>query len=82
MGPVIGRVTSTSAMILMECDGSGLINCTLTDRLTGDRHIVSTKLHPYHPHGCITRTLNPGRIYDLKLEVRTQNLMHIPSSSV
>ena len=38
VGPIIGKVTSTSAVVLLEVDGQAVISCILVDVLSGEEH--------------------------------------------
>ncbi len=65
LGPVVGRVTSTSAIVLLEVEKPGLVTCVLTDVLTRKKFTFMQPLRPRRPHAFTCTGLVPERRYHI-----------------
>jgi hypothetical protein len=70
MGPVVGRVTPHSAVILLEVDVRCQVRCVLVDVTTNERHEVAKDVVPYVPATFLMDGLRPDRRYAVYIEVR------------
>ncbi|CAN0336330.1 unnamed protein product, partial [Hapterophycus canaliculatus] len=68
LGPVVGRVTQRSAVILLEVGCSAAVGCVLTDGVTGGRHRQVRLLYPGQPHAFFFETLQENRPYGISLD--------------
>ncbi len=39
LGPIVGKVTSTTAVIMLEVDVRARVRCVLTNSFTGERYV-------------------------------------------
>ncbi|CAM9913381.1 unnamed protein product, partial [Choristocarpus tenellus] len=68
LGPIVGRVTRGTAVVLVELAGEAALGCVLTDSLTGAQHRQVRILQPARPHAFYFDTLETHRHYTIKLE--------------
>jgi hypothetical protein len=69
LGPVVGRVTMHSALILCEVDARCRLKCVLVDVLLQERVVVEHDCAPNVPKPFLMENLRPGRRYLIFLEV-------------
>ena len=67
LGPVIGKVTETTAIIMIEMDCDAKISCTLTDIFSGRQHSASVEASGRRPCTLQFSGLDPGRRYRISL---------------
>ena len=67
LGPVIGKVTDTSAIVMIEVDCDARISCTLTDIFSGQQHSASVQARKGRPSAFQFTTLDPGKRYRISL---------------
>ncbi|CAM9127741.1 unnamed protein product, partial [Choristocarpus tenellus] len=67
VGPVVGRVGPTSAVVLMEVDRRGHVEVVLVDTLTARAHKVRKRLPGQCPRTFEFKHLAPGRRYLIRL---------------
>ena len=70
LGPVIGKVSATSAVVMLEVATRGLVRCVLTDSLTLEQHAVVRVMPARRPATFVFTTLLPGRRYEVSVGVR------------
>ncbi|CAM9540719.1 unnamed protein product, partial [Phaeothamnion confervicola] len=63
VGPVIGRVSRTTAAILVEVDQPADVTVVVTDVLGLQRHKAALKLQRRHPRAFLFGNLRPGLRY-------------------
>lgn len=68
VGPVIGTVTATSAVVLVEVDSSAPVAAVLTDTLSGAQVRQLRLLPKSRPYAFGFEGLEPARHYSLRLE--------------
>eukprot|EP00752_Nemacystus_decipiens_P010481 g9338.t1 len=68
LGPVVGRVTQRSAVVLVEVGSTAAVGCALTDGVTGRQHRQVRLLSPGHPYAFFFETLEEGRHYTIFLD--------------
>ncbi|CAM9897439.1 unnamed protein product, partial [Ectocarpus sp. 12 AP-2014] len=68
LGPVVGRVTQRSAVVLVEVGSTAAVGCVLTDGATGWQHKQVRLLYPRQPHAFFFDTLEESRHYSIFLE--------------
>jgi hypothetical protein len=68
VGPVIGTVTATSAVVLVEVDSSAPVAVVLTDTLSGAQVRQLRLLPKSRPYAFGFEGLEPARHYSLRLE--------------
>ena len=67
LGPVIGRVTATSATILLESSDGGHVEMLCIDQITGVEYSCSCLMQPHRPSVFTFDNLVPERPYDVVL---------------
>ncbi|CAM9986285.1 unnamed protein product [Scytosiphon promiscuus] len=68
LGPVVGRVTQRSAVVLLEVGSTAAVGCVLTDGITGGQHRQVRLLYPGRPHVFFFETLEENRPYSIFLD--------------
>lgn len=63
LGPIVGLVTSTTAIVLLEVDRPCRVACTLTDVLSGQSFVVTIPLRARRPGTFSFKDLPQGRRY-------------------
>ena len=61
VGPVIGLVTESTAIILLEVEWEAPVGCVVTDALSGERmtilnHLPKLRPHAFRVEGCVPHT--------------------------
>ena len=67
VGPVVGAVSATSAVVLAETAKPSVVRCVLTDVLTGIEHVATVSLGP-GPGVARFTTLQPHRRYSVAFD--------------
>ena len=65
-GPVVGKVTETSAIVLLEVEFEAPVSCVATDALTGKRVEMLCFMKSKQPHAFRLDGLEPARHYDAR----------------
>jgi hypothetical protein len=65
MGPVIGQITPTSAIIILETFGEQYIELRCIDEITGVQHCSMKKTSARQPCVFTFENLAPNRAYDV-----------------
>lgn len=65
LGPVVGKVTSTSGRVLVEADRKAQASIELVPHGDGERHSVSLDLEGGIPQAASFQELNPNTHYDI-----------------
>ena len=60
LGPVVGRVTQRSAVVLLEVGSTAAVGCVLTDGVTGWQHRQVKPTQSIHVHQTIKKLLSPS----------------------
>jgi hypothetical protein len=68
VGPVIGRVTQTTAIVLAETEGGGAVQCTVCDGITGQERSLLRVLPCRRPFSFFFEGLLPGRYYTVRIK--------------
>ena len=69
LGPVIGKVTAHSAVVLLEVDSRCRVRCVLVEPFTCERHVVERDCVPFVPCTFLIDDLRPDRRYLVFIEV-------------
>jgi hypothetical protein len=69
LGPVVGRVTPHSAVVLLEVDARCRVRLSLVEPFTGEGVVVENDCVPYVPAVFHFDLLRPDRRYLLYIEV-------------
>lgn len=65
VGPIIGKVTSTTAIIVLEVEEPAVITCVLTDILSREVYKFVQMMPARRPKAFVARDLRPERRYEL-----------------
>ena len=68
VGPVIGLVTESTAIILLEVEWEAPVGCVVTDALSGERMTILNHLPKLRPHAFRVEGLKPHRHYHVRFD--------------
>ena len=68
VGPVIGLVTESTAIILLEVEWEAPVGCVVTDALSGERITLLNHLPKLRPHAFRVEGLKPHRHYHVRFD--------------
>jgi hypothetical protein len=68
VGPVIGLVTESTAIILLEVEWEAPVGCVITDALSGERMTILNHLPKLRPHAFRVEGLKPHRHYHVRFD--------------
>ena len=76
LGPVIGKVTSTTAVVLLEVEQSAIVTMVMTDILSRQTFRFSQRLQGRKPKSFVAKGLRPERRYLIHFEGISRWLQH------
>eukprot|EP00941_MAST-03F_sp_MAST-3F-sp1_P003426 g3426.t1 len=79
IGPVIGKVTTTTAVVMLEVDCESDITCVIRDDITGEEKEKMIEMPERRPRGFFFKELNPGRLYHVRFKNIHQSEDHVGS---
>ena len=68
LGPVVGTVTSTTAIVLLEIDRAGPITCSIMNVTTSERRMVTRFCPKERPRSFFIQDLEPGTRYAIRFD--------------
>ena len=68
VGPIIGKVTSTTAVVLLEVEDSAIVTMVMTDILSRQTFRFSQRLQGRKPKSFVAKGLRPERRYLIHLK--------------
>ena len=68
LGPVVGTVTSTTAIVLLEIDRAGPITCSIMNVTTSERRMVTRFCPKERPRSFFIQDLKPGTRYAIRFD--------------
>ena len=76
VGPIIGKVTSTTAVVLLEVEDSAIVTMVMTDILSRQTFRFSQRLQGRKPKSFVAKGLRPERRYLIHFEGISRWLQH------